>query len=508
MSGGKKFLILAVAAVVLVYYSWLMRRYLCDVAGGSDSSGYVNFAWRLSHGPLVEPIKAIDTFDLSDDFLPVFQPLGFTWGPKGIVSRANVPLYPPGLPIHMAFLAGFLGWKLGPFLVSPLAALACLLLMYGLSRKFGLSPPWSLAGAAVLAAFPVFLFQAVQPMSDVLAVAWGMLAVFAGLQSRKRAGWAWLAGAAVGINVLVRPTNILILFPLAFALPAKPKIYLRLVLGGLPFAAVMGALNLVLYGNPLTDGYRGEQLTSVVFSLFGKNAVQFGAWFLAMMTFVFPLAWLLLPANRSVPRRDRWLLVFWFAPFFLLYSLFDFVTMWTHVRYLLPGVPALVLAGMLWLRDGTEFVTRKIRSAGRPERRRPAWLVRAPAVVAGVICVLILLAEVREIKRLHVLDVHNFEATYKISCLAVKEALLEKSVVLSGQLSGALTYYTKTVPCMFNALKPGQFEVLRQKALLRGYSLYALLFPVEEAELQKYAPGPWTKIANYKFVTLWTIQSP
>ena len=507
MSGGKKVLVLAGAAVVLVYYSWLLGRNLCDVAGGSDSSGYVNFAWRLSHGPLVEPIKAIETFGLSDDFLPVFQPLGFTWGPKGIVSRANVPVYPPGLPFHMAFLAGLLGWKLGPFLVSPLAALACLFLMYGLSRKFGLSPPWSFSGAAVLAAFPVFLFQAVQPMSDVLAVAWAMLALFAGLQSRKRPGWAWLAGAAVGINVLVRPTNILILFPLAFALPAKPKIYLRLVLGGLPFAVVLGAFNFVLYGNPLTDGYRGEQLTSVVFSLFGKNVVQFGAWFLAMMTFVFPLAWLLLPANRSVAHRDRWLLVFWFAPLFLLYSLFDFVTGWTYVRYLLPGVPALVLAGMLWLRDATAFAARKIRSAGRPEQRPPAWLVRAPAVVAGIICLLILRAEVREIKRLHVLDVHDYEAAYKISCLAVKDTLPEKSVILSMQLSGALTYYTKTIPCTLDSLKPGQFEVLRQKAALRGYGLYALLFPFEEEKIQKFAPGPWEKIANYSFVTLWVLRN-
>jgi hypothetical protein len=506
VSGGKKSLVVVGIALILVYYSWLMGHNLCDVAGGSDSSGYVNFAWRLSHGPLVEPVKAIETFGLSDDFLPVFQPLGFTWGPKGIAGRANVPVYPPGLPLHMVLLAGLAGWKLGPFLVSPLAALACLFLVYALCRKFGLAPSWSIAGAAVLAAFPVFLFQAVQPMSDVLATAWTMAAVLAGLLSRKRAGWAWLAGAAVGVSVLVRPTNILVLCPLVFALPPRPKIYSRLVLGGLPFAIIQGVLNLMLYGHPLTSGYRGEQLASVAFPLFGKNIVAFGALLIVMMTFVFPLAWLLLPAQRSTPRRDRWLLVAWFAPFFLFYCLFDFMTGWTYVRYFLPGIPALIIAGMLWLRDGTAWVARKIESRGSAGRRRFSGLGRVPAFAAIAICLLILAAEAWQVKRLGVLGVDNYEAAYKMSCLAVKETLPETTLVLSGQLSGALTYYTRTQPCLFDALKPGQFEALRQKAAVQGYGVYALLFPYEEAELPKYAPGPWAKIATYRFVTLWTLK--
>lgn len=506
MSGGKKIIILAAAALLLVYYSWLMGRNLCAAAGGSDSSGYVNFARRLTQGPLVEPIKAMEVFGLGDDFLPLFQPLGFTWGPHGISGRAIVPVYPPGLPLHMALLGGLLGWTLGPFLVGPLAALACLTLMYSLSRKFGLSSSWSFAGAAVLAAFPVFLFQAVQPMSDVLAMAWTMAAVLAALQSRKRPGWVWAAGAAVGLGVLVRPTNVLILLPLVFALPAKPKIYLRLVLAGLPFALVLGTSNWILYGSPLTDGYRGEQLASLALSLAGKNMIHYGLLLASLMTFVLPLAWLLVPLNRSAELRTRWLLIVWFAPFFILYNLFDFMTGWTYARYFLPGVPALILAGMIWLRDGTGFLARKIRQEQSPEKPSSPWPGRIPPVLAVLVCGLILAAEIRQIKRLGVLDADDFEAAYKISCLAVNETLPQKSIVLSGQTSGALTYYTKTLPCMLEALKPGQFEELRQKAALRGYGVFALLFPNEEALLPEFAPGAWTKIATYKFISLWKFQ--
>jgi 4-amino-4-deoxy-L-arabinose transferase-like glycosyltransferase len=403
-------------------------------------------------------------------------------------------------------LGGLFGWKLGPFLVSPLAALVCLWLMYALSRKFGLSASWSFAGASVLAAFPLFLFQAIQPMSDVLAMAWTTAAVLAALQSRKHPGWAWAAGAAVGISVLVRPTNVLILLPLVFALPAKPKIYLRLVLGGLPFALFLGTLNWILYGSPLTDGYRGGQLASLTLSLAGKNIIHYGLLLASLMTFILPLAWLLVPLNRSVEPRTKWLLIVWFAPFFILYNLFDFMTGWTYARYFLPGAPALILAGMIWLRDGTGFLAREIRHEQSLVKRPLAWPGRIPAALALLVCGLILAVEIRQVKRLGVLDADGFEAAYKIACLAANETLPQKSIVLSGQTSGALTYYTKTLPCMLEALKPGQFEELRQKAALRGYGMFALLFPSEEGLLSQFAPGAWTKIATYKFITLWKFQ--
>ncbi|MEO8190770.1 MAG: hypothetical protein ABI682_10565 [Acidobacteriota bacterium] len=44
-----------------------------------------------------------------------------------------------GPPLHFAAAAWFLGWDFGPFVVSPLAAVVSLLLLYLVAREIGLS---------------------------------------------------------------------------------------------------------------------------------------------------------------------------------------------------------------------------------------------------------------------------------------------------------------------------------------------------------------------------------
>ena len=47
------------------------------------------------------------------------------------------PTYPVGYPFHMAGAALIFGWKYGPFLVSPLAAVLSLVLIYLLEWSWG-----------------------------------------------------------------------------------------------------------------------------------------------------------------------------------------------------------------------------------------------------------------------------------------------------------------------------------------------------------------------------------
>jgi len=487
-------------ACVLFYYAWLMGTNLCTAAGGSDSSGYLNFAHRLTNGPLVGSVKAVETLGLGEEFRPLFQPIGFTRGPR---DQTIAPAYPPGLPLHMAASAAILGWKIGPFLVSPLAALAGLFLIYGLARQLGLSKPLSLAGGCVLASFPAYLFIAVQPLSDVLASFWGMLAVLAALLSRKRAGWAWAAGAAFGLGVLVRPSNLLILFPLLWALPPKPKIFLKFFMGGLFFGIVQIFFNRVLYGSVFTTGYREEAAGAFALRNIPVLFLYFGRWLFRMLTPLVPLAWPALVADRNVPRRDRLLLVFWFAPFLVFYGLYQPFESWTFVRFLLPALPALILSFLLVLRDGTDCALKKIRSIRFRDSRTREILAWVPKIAAGLLVVMILRAEIGQVRKLRLLDVNEFESVYEQSCLAVKSRLPETSILVSGQLSGALTYYTRFPICLWDSLKPPSFSLLQQKAALHGWSLYALLFPSEEKEFQGFAPGAWEKIENYRFVSLW-----
>jgi hypothetical protein len=488
------------ALLFLFYYSGLLWTNLCDVAGGSDSSGYLNYAWRLRHGNLREPIQALDALNLGEEYSPLFRPIGFTWGSE---SRIMVPAYPPGLPFHMVFFAEMFGWKKGPYLVSPLAALVGLLLLYALSRQFGLSRMMSLAAAVILAGFPVFLFIAVQPMSDVLAGFWSMAAILAGLQSRKHSGWAWLAGASFGIGILVRPTNVFILFPLLFALPLKPKAYGKFLLGGLGFGALQIFLNIVLYGTALTTGYRGEVVAALDARDFLSGFFYYGRWLAKMLTPLVPLAGLGIMLNRKILWKDRLLLISWFAPFLVFYSIYRPHENWTFLRFFLPALPALILSALLILRETMAYFVKIVHSWPGLNRPRRSVCLLIPRFMAVLLVVFVGATEISEIKKLKLLDVNEYESVYKLGCFSAKNKLPEKSIVLSTQMSGALTYYTNLLPCLWDVLQPGQFSMVRRQASLNGYNLFALLFRFEEEGFQKSIPGRWQKIENYQFLSLW-----
>src|SRR5262249_42713048 len=143
------------------------------------------------------------------------------------------------------------GWEYGPFLVCPLAATLSLLLIYLVGLELGLPRGFSVAGAMMLAASPTFIYMSLQPMSDVMATFWALVTIWASLRSRKRDGWALLAGAAFGMGFLTRPINLLMLIPILLSLRLKPKPILFFFLGGLPLAAIFFIYNSIAYGHPL-----------------------------------------------------------------------------------------------------------------------------------------------------------------------------------------------------------------------------------------------------------------
>lgn len=219
------------AALALAAYAVLLVRANSFVAGGADSSGYLNEARLIASGRLSEDIAALRLLGLPPGDQDAFIPLGYRSGPR---PGTMAPIYPPGLPLHMALLGTLGGWHTAPFLAAPIAAIAALLLIYAIARELGLSRGLSAAGALALTACPIFLGMAVQPMSDVPGTAWVLAVIFLGLRARRNVGWAVAAGAALGIAVLVRPTNALAAIPLLFALPPRKGAVVRALAGGLP----------------------------------------------------------------------------------------------------------------------------------------------------------------------------------------------------------------------------------------------------------------------------------
>jgi dolichyl-phosphate-mannose-protein mannosyltransferase len=468
-------------------YGAFLSRYAAFAVGGSDSSGYANTARRLAAGSLLDRPRCLDRLGLPDALTPVFTPLGFLPGPR---PGTTAPLYPIGFPAHLAIAAEFAGWDVGPFLVSPVAAAACLLLLYLVGRELALSRLWSAAAAVILAIFPPFLFQALQPMSDVVATFWCLVAVFSALKARRRPAWALAAGASLGAAVLVRPTNAVMAVPLFFALPFSATTWLRVMAGGLPLAAVGAAVNVHCYGGILKTGYEktGHQ-AYLALTNFGPRFLYYGAWIVKTLSPVVPLAAVTAAALRRIPARDRALVLSWFGVYFIFYCFYEPYRSLIFLRFLLPGFPGLFLAAALTAQEWT---------IGKKWRR----LRGAAAIVATL---LVLGLEVRGNREVGVLGVAEGESIYPRVSRWASRMLPAKSVVVTTYASGALEYYTELCYTRWDSLQPETFARIRQAAEARGYRFFALLYPDEETELSKHAPGRWRRTGSLRQVGIWQL---
>jgi len=196
-----------------------------------------------------------------------FAPAGFI--PSSAEAGASAPICPPGLALAMAPFAlpgtfgvfGSLGDRL-PFLVVPLFGGWAVWLTWVIGRRVGGSPV-GLSGAALLACSPIFLYQIVQPMSDILAAALWLAAIVA-LMHWTEAG-SMRGGLAAGIALLVRPN----LLPLAITLGVfgtvaafrlnGPRRALAaaggFAVGLVPGVVAILALQWMAHGSPLRTGY-------------------------------------------------------------------------------------------------------------------------------------------------------------------------------------------------------------------------------------------------------------
>lgn len=479
-------------SALLLVYALLLFHHASRSVGGSDSSGYLNAARLFATGHLTEPIRGLERLGLSLEFAPVFVPLGYT--PARQPGRM-AGSYPPGLPLHMALAGKLGGWATAPFLVSPIAGLACLVLFYLLGRELRLPPAFAFAGSLLLAFLPTFVFIALQPMSDVVATAWVLAAIFAAYRARRGEHvsiWAGLAGLAYGIGVVVRPTNAIVLAPLLFALPARPKSWLSFFAGGLPAAVLLLGYNSAVFGSPWATGYQSLLAEGMAWANFPDRVRHYGYWIGRLLTPLVPVGWLAVAMDRRASLRDRAVLLSWFGVFFLFYCFYAVYEAWWYTRFLLPGVPALILGALVVARD---LLIRD--GAARP----PRW-------AAGIAVALLATALSVEIDFNEKNRVHRFyksERVYPRASEMARRRLSEDDVIVSMQMSGALHYYTPLTYAMWNWLLPERFAVLRVSTESRGHRWYALLAPFETQEVRKNLPGDWREIDRVGDVVLWEL---
>ncbi len=482
----------ALALLVLAGYAWFLGRHLEVVAAGADSSGYLNSARLLAAGELHTPLRVPPEFGpVTAANLGHFMPGGFRPAPD---SLDLVPTYPTGLPLHFAAGARLFGWTAGPFVAQLLAAVGAVWLCYLTARRLGLGPSLAAAAAALLAACPVFLFTSLQALSDTLATTWSLATVYCALRARAGPRWAVAAGFAFAAGVLVRPTNAVLLPAILVLLGRDPRRLGLLVLGGLPGAAWLLAYNHLQYGGALRTGY-GDGFEAFAWDLGPRTAWHFAQWLAAFLP---PVALLLpfLAGRTSAAARPVVLaLGLAVAANFGVYLFYDVShDVWWCLRFILPGVAALILLALL----GTEGL-----AAGPGARWPRAFRPVAAAVLIGWAAA----NSWYWTRSLHILLVPTYERAYGEAARLVREHVPARGVVLCSDFSGTVYFYTPLPTLIWDPLSPEDFARYAGLARASGIPLFALLFDRDEAEiLRQRCPGDWTRVATAGEVALWGLR--
>ena len=197
------------------------------VAGGPDWYCYLSQAELFASGHVAheEHLASIARWEHAAD---AFIPVGHV--PAARQPGASVPMCSPGYPLVMA-AARIVGGRIAMFAIVPFCGAIAVWLTFVLGRRIAGASAGAIA-AVLLSASPAFLYQVVQPMSDVpAATAW-----VAALVTVTRASFstslaaAVLGGIVTGIALLVRPNLVPLAAVVALVVFTIPPIPFRRVM--------------------------------------------------------------------------------------------------------------------------------------------------------------------------------------------------------------------------------------------------------------------------------------
>jgi hypothetical protein len=440
-------------------------------ASGSDPSGYLSLAAMLGARTLahLEPLAAIATWP---DGAATLAPLGW----RAVGDSLQVPTYAVGLPLLLAIPHAVGGPLLAVSLVAGGSAFATVWFGARIATMLG----GSLAGiiaAAWIATLPVEIYESIQPMSDVPVTAawlacWYWIAV-----SLKTGRVPISAGIAAAVAVLIRPNLApLAAIPLLYVAVGRPALPLRVrvtaVLGfALPVAAAgttIAYLQWRWFGSPLRSGYGSASeiyaLANVIpnVQLYLRWLLEtHGPWLLAA-----PLALFVIGASIL-----RWMLLFALlvCMAYLLYGQFE---AWAYLRFLLPAMTIAAIA----VSAVVEAVLRKV-----PAACRAFGLIAIVLGIAGTH-----VASARE------LSVFRLAARQSRAVLAgqyLAAALPAKAVLITGEQSGAMRYYTGRSIVRWDSLAREALPHVQQHLTAHGEELWLVLDDWEVGKFREKFQG-------------------
>lgn len=429
------------------------------VAGGSDSYCYVHQAERWASGRL----QASEPLALEAPWpeAPLaFAPAGHL--PSPTVPGAIVPICPPGLSMVMApFLIA--GGPRAAFSVVPLFGVLLILATYIAGARFG--DRIGLAAAALLASSPVFLYQVIQPMSDVPAAALWMLAVAAATGTRRK--HVVMAGLAASAAILVRPNLVPLGFAIGLFLLFRPERSWRARLVDAasyagccaPGCVAILLIQQAFYGSPLASGY-GSLQTLFGFDHVLPNASRYFSWALETHT---PAILVTLAIPFLLPGLLGSLYLLLIALNIGLYLPYVVFEDWSYLRFFLPALALLLILTVA----AVDAICRRLRLSNT----KPVLMV--VTIVLGVF----FLGQAREHNAFRL---RQLEARFEQAGVFAGRRLPPDALVITSWHSGSVRFYARRPTLVWDGLPAGWLDRAVGFVRTKGYTPYLLLERWEE----------------------------
>jgi hypothetical protein len=441
-------------------------------AGGSDSSCYLNQARLFRSGTthIEQPLVSRAPWPRAEW---TFTPAGHV--PSAVGRDIIVPMCPPGLPLLMTVAGVVRG---GEFLVVPCAGALAVWLTFILGRRLD-SPRTGAAAAVLLACSPSVLFQVVQPMTDVAAMAWWLLAAVLAIGWREGQSRPFASGLAAAMAVLTRPN----LLPLAAVIGAyvasgfsrtsrangPPEggrhVLLRYITGFAPGLALLAVLQWKMYGSPIATGYGPAQDLFKIANIL-PNLQRYPRWLVETHT---PAIAVALAAPLVMQRRAEAFLGLSIAAttlvLYLPYQIFDD---WYYVRFLLPALPWLIVLSLIVVD----------RAVSRVAGARTAAAMAAIAIGVGTLW--IATAQQRRAFELAQLERHFVEAGRFAA-----DRLPANAAVLTVRHSGSVQYYSQRPTISWDTLEAGTLDRALEFLREQGLTPFLLLDTAEESTFRQ-----------------------
>jgi hypothetical protein len=435
--------------------------------GGADSYGYVSQARLLAEGRLVDTVPFGPEFRWPHAEYTL-RPLGFSSGQgRGQIA----PTYPPGLPLLLAPLT-----RLGDsavFALVPLFGALAIVVTCRLGARLG-DPVAGALAALLLSVSPVFLYQGIQPMSDVPATACWLSALLVAYRATTSAaaGAGLLASLAILIRPNLAPLACVVALPLVWPI-SRASLARAAIFGGVlvPGVVWLGYVQAVRYGSPIGSGY-GSFGDVFALSNVAPNLGRYPRWLTESET---PFIWLWLAAPlwialRSPSRALGWcalLLVAGVWAAYLPYIYFQ-PQEWFYTRFLLPALPL-----MLFFACATLLLI----------LQRLPVAARVSVVVATVVTLVVLL--VGSADRHGAFDLRTQEQKYPRAGAFVRDSLPPTAFVLAMQHSGSIRYYAGRPTLRWDLLEATSLDRALASLRASGYEPFAVLDASEDGVFRK-----------------------